>query len=81
MDQQNDEHISLFALMYKNLKPSTYTGNYNISEGPPKISEKFLVPLFPIFGGCAMSNEIDEKTTTIALAHHVFFFLCQYLVN
>ena len=26
-----------------------------------------------IFGGCALRNEIAEKTTTIALAHHVFF--------
>ena len=35
-----------------------------------------------IFGGCALSNKIaEEKTTTIALAHHVFFFLCQYLLN
>ena len=40
-----------------------------------------LKPRSAIFGGCALSNEIDEKTTTIALAHHVFFFLFQYLVN
>ena len=34
-----------------------------------------------VFGGCALSNASAEKTTTIALTHHVFFFLCQYLVN
>ena len=34
-----------------------------------------------IFGGCALSNKIAEKTTTIALTHHVFFFLRQYLGN
>ena len=36
---------------------------------------------FVLFGGCALSNKIAEKTTTIALTHHVFFFLFQYLVN
>ena len=34
-----------------------------------------------IFGGCALSNKIAEKTTTITLTYHIFFFLQQYLVN